>query len=278
MKKIFFIAFLCFQINIAHALVGPVPYVTSIETGTQSGSQHYYVSASWKVITGIADLDTPIGLDGYVQPIVCGTFARVYASLCMSLSSDDRREVTADMTWREVSNAFTQGRVSGTTRQSGQGSYYSSDMCVGFGISDTKNYIRTQPTWFPGTTCTLAPPPNFTCSQTLSSNTLDLGTKTLSEVDTTKGDVTLTTTCNAKGSITITPITMNGVLNMRKVTGESGIQLKLYFDNALLGDSKTYESTDGTVKHKIGVSLLKDSKDITSGKYSVDVVFLFNYS
>lgn len=264
-------------VPVVHALTGPVPYISGIHT-YQQGS-YYMLEAQWSMLTGTGNVDVSIGSSGNLVFAVCGTWAQAYGMMCSGLRSIP---VTAGMTWREASTLFTaKNGNSGTLAQRGDVPYSSPDLCVGIGVSSETLYIHSTPVWFPGTTCTLAPPENYTCSQEVSSPSIDFGTVASNNIQLTKGSVILTTTCNAEGMVTITPGWGSGAVPMTTATGAGGIAARPYLEFAPVGSGATFKSKVGPMKQTLEFRLENAGLKMDSpgyGTYTANAVFIFSYN
>lgn len=266
----------------ASAYVGPTPFVANQKTWTTSGAYKYHQSIDWRELTGTGDLDKEIGSSGYLEFASCGSYANSYGSACMSFTSA-YIEVSNDMTWREAIEKYEKryGK-SGHLEQYGDAHFYSSDLCAGFGVSKSKDYIKTRPIWVPGTICTLAPPENYSCTQTFDKTTIDFGTITTNEINNTSGTVNLTTTCNSKGKVTIQLSgqqgTYGGDIHLYGASHTEFINSSIYFDNKKLDGEMAYSSANGTEKHKLEFKLNRNgNKSLQAGTYKGNAIFLFAY-
>ncbi|MGC0810681.1 hypothetical protein [Pantoea agglomerans] len=237
------------------------------------------------MMAGTGDLDVRIGSAGHIVFAVCGKFAIAYASLCMGMSKGEiKLPVTPEVTWRDASDLITKTIGSGgLVRLYGQATFYSPDLCVGVGFIPAVDtvYIRSTPVWFPGTTCTLAPPEAFTCSQEVSSPSIDFGTVASNNIQLTKGSVILTTTCNAEGMVTITPGWGSGAVPMTTATGAGGIAARPYLEFAPVGSGATFKSKVGPMKQTLEFRLEKAGIKLDSpgyGTYTANAVFIFSYN
>ncbi|MGC1016849.1 hypothetical protein WKH24_11080 [Pantoea agglomerans] len=267
-------------VPVVHALTGPVPYISGIQSlPGELGDYPYQVRIQWNLITGTGDVDVRIGSDGYIVFALCGSWADAYGMVCSGIGNIP---VTAGMTWREASDLITKrfGNT-GTFTQAGQTPYYSPDLCAGIGLSSEDTYIHSIPTWFPGTACTLAPPENYTCSQEVSSPSIDFGTVASNNIQLTKGSVILTTTCNAEGMVTITPGWGSGAVPMTTATGAGGIAARPYLEFAPVGSGATFKSKVGPMKQTLEFRLEKAGLKMDSpgyGTYTANAVFIFSYN
>lgn len=275
----------CLTVPVVHALTGPVPYISNIQSSSNTGSvvYPYQVDIQWNIITGTGDVDTRIGSDGYIVFALCGSWTEPYNMVCSGIGENEVNiPVTAEMTWRDASDLLSKRfGNSGTLMQQGQAPYYSPDLCAGVGFSSETTYIHSIPIWFPGTTCTLAPPEAFTCSQEVSSPSIDFGTVASNNIQLTKGSVILTTTCNAEGMVTITPGWGSGAVPMTTATGAGGIAARPYLEFAPVGSGATFKSKVGPMKQKLEFRLEKAGIKLDSpgyGTYTANAVFIFSYN
>ncbi|MGC0878805.1 hypothetical protein WKG84_15000 [Pantoea agglomerans] len=277
----------CLTVPVVHALTGPVPYISGIktymDTNTTNANAPYVAQAQWRMLTGTGDLDVRVGSAGKIVFAVCGKFAQAYASLCMGLNGANL-PVTAEMTWRDASKLIIRALgTGGSVMRYGQGTFYSPDLCVGVGLITTDDtvYIRSPPVWFPGTSCTLAPPESFVCSQELSSPSIDFGTVASKDIPFTRGQVILTSTCNAEGTITITPGWGGGPLPMKTASGAGGIAARPYLEFVPVERGATFKSKVGSMKQTLEFRLEKTGLKMDSpgyGTYTANAVFIFSYN
>jgi hypothetical protein len=272
-----------FTANSSFASVGSVPYVTNIKTGYDPAGDAAFpftAEVQWSMLTGIGNLDTALGKNGYISFILCGSFAASYGSVCVVMR-DHQIPVTASMTWRDASDLIIKdGGSQGISTKRGEGSYYSPDFCAGVGLTDEQNYIHSTPVWFPGTTCTLAPPEAYSCTQTISPSSIDFGTLSSKAINGATASVNLTTSCNAQGSVTITPAWGTGGVPFNNATsGQGDISANVKFDNSPLNNSITYKAAQGTVNHQLNFTLSNNGNNgkLDYGKYEATAVFVFSY-
>ncbi|MGC1016850.1 hypothetical protein WKH24_11085 [Pantoea agglomerans] len=278
----------CLTVPVVHAKTGPVPYITNISTSMDPGfpGYPYLASAQWRMMAGTGDLDVRIGSAGRIVFALCGKFALAYGSVCMGMTKGNvelQLAVTPEMTWRDASDLITKKMGSGgPVMLYGQAAFYSPDLCVGVGFIPAVDsiYIHSTPVWFPGTICTLAPPENFTCSQELSSPSVDFGTVASKNIPYTKGSVILTSTCNAIGTVTITPGWGGGPIPMTTASGAGGIAARPYLDFVPVERGATFKSKIGSMQQKLEFRLEKTGIKMDSpgyGTYTASAVFVFSY-